>query len=137
MAFTKISALREASCCCTLLVRENIRSMYFAASPRHNLVLFAVALEHVFRVDADAGHPDQDVARARLGIRHILIFHHFRTAVRGHHRRLHVSRRLAVSEARLALADFYDVSIRIANVAARLAVLFLWLCDKLGSSTSP
>jgi hypothetical protein len=44
---------------------------------------------------------------------------------------------LAVSDARLALADFYDVTVRIANVAARLAVLFLWLCDKLGSSTSP
>src|SRR3974390_3207157 len=35
-AFTKISALWEASCCCTLLVRENIRSMYCGASPRHN-----------------------------------------------------------------------------------------------------
>ena len=29
--------------------------------------------------------------RARLGIRHIPIFHHFRTAVSGHHRRFHVS----------------------------------------------
>ena len=45
--------------------------------------------------------------------------------------------RLAVSEVRLALPNFYDVTVRIANVAARLAVLVLWLCDKLGSSTSP
>ncbi len=37
MAFTKISASWEASCCCTLLVRENIRSMHCAVSPRHNL----------------------------------------------------------------------------------------------------
>ena len=36
-AFTKISALWEASCCCTLLARENIRSIYCAVSPRHNL----------------------------------------------------------------------------------------------------
>ena len=34
-------------------------------------------------------------------------------------------------------ANFYNITIRIANVAARLAVLVLWLCDKLGSSTSP
>ena len=47
-----------------------------------------------------------------------------------------MSCRLAVSEARLALADFYNVTIRIANVAARLAVLFLWLCDKLGYAIS-
>ena len=45
--------------------------------------------------------------------------------------------RLAVSEARLALPNFYDIAIRIANVAARLAILVLWLCDKLGSSISP
>ena len=36
MAFTKISALWEASCCCTLLVRDNIRSMHCAVLPRHN-----------------------------------------------------------------------------------------------------
>ena len=48
-----------------------------------------------------------------------------------------VSSRLAVSEARLALADLYNVAIGIANVAARLAVLFLGLCDELGSSTTP
>jgi hypothetical protein len=59
------------------------------------------------------------------------------TAVRGHHRCFDVSCRLAVSEARLALPNFYNVTIRIANVAERLAVLFLWLCDKLGSSISP
>ena len=44
---------------------------------------------------------------------------------------------LAVSEAWLALADFYYVAIGITHVAARLAVLFLRLCDKLGSSTAP
>ena len=46
-------------------------------------------------------------------------------------------RRSAVSDARLALPDFYNVTIRIANVAARLAILVLWLCDELGSSASP
>jgi uncharacterized membrane protein YphA (DoxX/SURF4 family) len=35
-AFTKTSALWEASCCCTLLVRENIRSTCCGASPRHS-----------------------------------------------------------------------------------------------------
>ena len=55
----------------------------------------------------------------------------------GHHRCFHVSCRLAVSEVRLALPNFYNITIGIANVAARLAVLVLWLCDKLGSSTSP
>ena len=49
----------------------------------------------------------------------------------------YVSCRLAVSEAWLALADFYYVAIGITHVAARLAVLFLWLRDKLGSSTAP
>ena len=49
----------------------------------------------------------------------------------------HVSCRLAVSDARLALSNFYNITIRIAYIAARLAVLVLWLCDKLGSSTSP
>ena len=58
------------------------------------------------------------------------------SAVRGHHS-FHMLCRLAVSEARLALADFYDVAIRIANVAVRLAIRFLWLCDELGSSISP
>ena len=70
-------------------------------------------------------------------IRHILIFDHFRTAVRGHHRCFHMSCRLAVSDARLTLPNFYNITVRIANVAARLAVLFLRLSDKLGSSISP
>ncbi len=60
-----------------------------------------------------------------------------RRSVRGHHRCFHVSRRSAVSDARLALPNFYNITIRIANVAARLAVLVLGLCDKLGSSISP
>src|SRR5579871_4726792 len=45
--------------------------------------------------------------------------------------------RLAVSNARVALSDFYNVAIRIANVAARLAVFGLRLRDELGSSASP
>ena len=49
----------------------------------------------------------------------------------------HVVRRSAVSEARLVLPNFYNVTIRIANVAACLAIPVLWLCDKLGSPTSP
>jgi hypothetical protein len=44
---------------------------------------------------------------------------------------------LAVSNPRIALPNFYNITIRIANVAARLAVLGLRLCDELGSSTSP
>jgi uncharacterized membrane protein len=48
-----------------------------------------------------------------------------------------IGQRLAVSEARLALPNFYNITIRIANIAARLAVLVLWLCDKLGPSISP
>jgi hypothetical protein len=50
---------------------------------------------------------------------------------------LYVSYRLAVSDARVALPNFYNIAIRIANVAARLAVLGLRLRDELGSSTSP
>src|ERR1700751_1371757 len=45
--------------------------------------------------------------------------------------------RLAVSNARVALPNFYNIAIRIANVAARLAVFGLLLRDELGSSTSP
>jgi hypothetical protein len=45
--------------------------------------------------------------------------------------------RLAVSDARVALPNFYDVAIGIANIAARLTVLVLGLRDELGSSTSP
>src|ERR1700682_3607439 len=44
---------------------------------------------------------------------------------------------LAVSNPRIALPNFYNITIRIANVAARLAVLGLRLRDELGSSTSP
>src|SRR6202041_2638857 len=44
---------------------------------------------------------------------------------------------LAISNARVALPNFYNIAIRIANVAARLAVLGLRLRDELGSSTSP
>ena len=44
---------------------------------------------------------------------------------------------LAVSNARVALPNFYNITIRVANVAARLAVLRLRLRDELGSSTSP
>ncbi len=35
-AFTKISPLWEASCCCTLPAQGNIRSTHYAASPRRN-----------------------------------------------------------------------------------------------------
>jgi hypothetical protein len=45
--------------------------------------------------------------------------------------------RLTVSEARLALPNFYNITVRIANVAERLAVLVPRLRDELGSSTSP
>ena len=48
-----------------------------------------------------------------------------------------MSCRLAVSDARAALPNFYNITIRIANVAARLAVLGLRLRDKLGPSFSP
>jgi hypothetical protein len=44
---------------------------------------------------------------------------------------------LAVSNAGVALPNFYNIAIRIANVAARLAVFGLRLRDELGSSTSP
>ena len=50
---------------------------------------------------------------------------------------LSASCRLAVSDARVALPNFYNVAIRIANVAARLAVFGLRLGDELGSSASP
>src|SRR4051794_28917391 len=43
----------------------------------------------------------------------------------------------AVSETRLALPDFYDVAIRIADVAACLPVFVLGLRDELCPSTSP
>ena len=47
------------------------------------------------------------------------------------------SYRLAVSDARIALPNFYNVAVGIANVAARLAVLGHRLRDELGSSTFP
>ena len=43
----------------------------------------------------------------------------------------------AVSDARIALPDFDNIAIRIANVAAGLAVFGLWLRDKLRSPASP
>jgi hypothetical protein len=49
----------------------------------------------------------------------------------------HVSSRLAVSDARVALPNFYNVAVRITDVAARLAVLGLRLGEKFGSSASP
>src|SRR5580704_11369763 len=60
-----------------------------------------------------------------------------RHSVRGHPRCFHVSCRLAVSNARVALPDFYNIAVRIANVAARLAVLGLWLGDELGPPAFP
>ena len=48
-----------------------------------------------------------------------------------------LSSRLAVRDARVALPNFYDVAVRIADVAARLAVFGLWFRDELGSSTFP
>src|SRR3954470_21589496 len=44
---------------------------------------------------------------------------------------------LAVSNPWVALPNFYNIAIRVANVAARLAILGLRFRDKLGSSTSP
>src|SRR5690349_4255338 len=46
-------------------------------------------------------------------------------------------RALTVSEFRLALSDLDNVTVRIADVAARLAVLVLRLRDELGTSTLP
>jgi hypothetical protein len=48
-----------------------------------------------------------------------------------------LGRVLTVSEGRLALPNFYNITIRIADVAACLAILVLWLRDELGSSISP
>ena len=44
---------------------------------------------------------------------------------------------LAVLELRLALSDFDNVAVRIADIATPLAVLIQWLCDELSSSTLP
>ena len=46
---------------------------------------------------------------------------------RGQHRCFDVSRPLEESEARFALLNFYNVAVRIAHVAARLAALVHWL----------
>jgi hypothetical protein len=43
----------------------------------------------------------------------------------------------AISNARVALPNFDDVTVGIANVAARLAVFGLWLGDELGPSAFP
>src|ERR1700676_5213919 len=45
--------------------------------------------------------------------------------------------RLAVSDARIALPNFYNVAVGIANVAARLAVFGLWLGDERSSPAFP
>src|SRR5208337_1749539 len=60
-----------------------------------------------------------------------------RRSVRGQHRCFHVPCRSPVSEVRLALPNFYNITIRIANVAADVTVLVLWFGDKLGPSISP
>jgi hypothetical protein len=44
---------------------------------------------------------------------------------------------LTVRNARLALPNFYNITVGIADVAARLAILFLWLRYELGSAASP
>ena len=44
---------------------------------------------------------------------------------------------LAVSEARLALSNFDNIAIRIADVAACLAVFVLWFREELGSPALP
>src|SRR5262245_60971668 len=43
----------------------------------------------------------------------------------------------AVSDARIALSNFYNVAVGIANVAARLAVFGLWLGDELSPPATP
>ena len=44
---------------------------------------------------------------------------------------------LAVSDARIALPDFYNVAVRIANIAACFTVFGLWLGDELGAPAFP
>jgi hypothetical protein len=44
---------------------------------------------------------------------------------------------LEESEAWFALLNLYNIAVRIPNVAARLAALVHWLCNKLGSSAPP
>jgi putative oxidoreductase len=50
-SFYKISASWEASCCCTLPVRESIRSMYGSVSPRHNLQTDRVSAPSAFSTE--------------------------------------------------------------------------------------
>ena len=52
-------------------------------------------------------------------------------------RRIQMLCRSAVGDARVALPDLYNIAVRIANVAARFAVLLLWFGDKLRSAASP
>jgi hypothetical protein len=59
------------------------------------------------------------------------------TILLGRHGLVSDSCRLAVSGARIALPNFYNIAIGIANVAACLAVFGLGLGEKLGSSASP
>src|SRR4051812_11958214 len=42
-----------------------------------------------------------------------------------------------VSDARVTLPNLNNVTVRIANVAARLTIFWLWLRDELRSPTSP
>src|ERR1700761_3201563 len=44
---------------------------------------------------------------------------------------------LPVSNPRVALPNFYNIAVRIANIAARLAILGLRLRDEFGAATSP
>jgi hypothetical protein len=57
--------------------------------------------------------------------------------IKANDRRESLDDSLAVSYARVALPNFYNIAIRIANVAARLAVLGLRLRDELGASAAP
>jgi hypothetical protein len=52
-------------------------------------------------------------------------------------RMLFAGRALAVREVQLALSDLDNITVRIADVAARLAVLVLRLRDELRASTFP
>ena len=60
MAFTKTSALWEASCCCTLPVPENIRSMHCSVSPRRDSRLLRRRCNDMSRT-CDAGHVIDDL----------------------------------------------------------------------------
>jgi hypothetical protein len=60
-----------------------------------------------------------------------------RRSVRGHRKCFYPSCSSAVSDAWVALPDFDDVAVRIADVAARFAVLGLWLRDEFRAPASP